>query len=760
MPLSPTGPLWAKTGPDGAWLTLERHMLDTLATARLVWSRFTPQHVRDLLTGLERPYLFLAAVHDVGKCSPAFQGLPSGPTPLPGLTAPAHHSLVSRFALEQAGLPEDYARVVGAHHGFAPDWTMLDDMADGLAADQDGGPEWQARREVLIRMCADKSGVDLDNLPPLGGTPNLVLLQGLVAVADWIASDLPLSETGEPAESSDKRVARWWVEHGLPEPWRPDPDPTFEGVFGFAPRPFQSAALDTAHRTAATDVMFLEAPMGEGKTEAAMLAAQTLAARFHMGGVYYALPTSATAAAMLPRMRRWLGGEPVRVCHAGAVQPEDLPGWLRRANVGMLTPCCVGTIDQLLAIGARAKQSAMRHVAVAGKVVILDEIHACDAYMGAYLDQMMEWLGAYRVPVIACSATLTDTLRRRLYRAWHRGAGDGLELPAMGPAPTRIAATGLKVEPAPTGRTASISVHRAPRGDVADTCRALFAAGHRRLCVVRDTVGRAVADYEKLREAFPGMPVLLDHGRFARPDRAAHDKAVVGAFGQGGVERGVCVATQVVEQSLDLDFDAMVSDAAPMDLMLQRAGRIHRHDRGDRPQGELLVAAPREARVIYGDWPVERALKLLPAELRLPDDIAPLTERAWTPGRSVECMEWLEKCGEERRKACAGRCLEPDADFDDWLGERKDRPQVRDIDGGIGLILVEGEWRGDIALLKGRLKGIDVEELPVDSTRPWMRVLDLATMPEAYSHELGWRGIRKESPPRARGRVAVRRQLR
>lgn len=744
MPLSSTSPLWAKTGPDGAWLTLERHMLDTLAVSRIIWRQFTPPHVHDLLAGLERPYLFLAAAHDVGKCSPAFQGLPSGPTPLAGLTAPAHHSLVSRFAFDRMGLPEDYGRVVGAHHGFAPDWGALDDMLDGLAPTQDGGPEWQARREGLIRMCADGAGVDLDGLPPLGGTPNLVLLQGLVAVADWIASDLPLSTTGEPEESSDSRAARWWTKCGLPEPWRPDPDPTFEESFGFAPRPFQTAALDMAHRMDGPDVMFLEAPMGEGKTEAAMLAAQTLAARFGMGGVYYALPTGATADAMLPRMRRWLGGEPVRVCHAGAVQPEDLPGWLHRSNVGLLTPCCVGTIDQPLAVGARARQAAMRHVAVAGKVVVLDEIHACDAYMGAYLDQMMEWLGAYRVPVVACSATLTDDLRRRLYRAWHRGAGDGRETPSMAPAPTRVSTTGMAVEPAPTGRSAVIRVGRAPHKNVAVACRALFDAGHRRLCVVRDTVDRAVADYVRLKAAFPDMPVLLDHGRFARPDRDAHDRAVVEAFGRGGVDRGICVATQVVEQSLDLDFDAMISDAAPMDLMLQRAGRIHRHDRGDRPRGLLLVDAPHEARVVYGDWPVDQALRLLPAELRLPADIATLTQEAWTADDSAECMEWLGKCGEEKRKACVGRCLEPTADFDDWLGERRDKPAVRDIDGGIGLVLVDGDWRGAIDLPKSRLKGIDIEGLPADSMRPWMRVLDLASVPEVYSHELGWRGIGKE----------------
>ena len=152
----------------------------------------------------------------------------------------------------------------------------------------------------------------------------------------------------------------------------------------------------------------------------------------------------------------------------------------------------------------------------------------------------------------------------------------------MAPAPTRVSTTGMAVEPAPTGRSAVIRVGHAPRGDVVVACRALFDAGHRRLCVVRDTVDRAVADHERLKAAFPDMPVLLDHGRFTRPDRDAHDRAVVEAFGRGGVDRGICVATQVVEQSLDLDFDAMISDAAPMDLMLQRAGRIHRHDRGDK----------------------------------------------------------------------------------------------------------------------------------------------------------------------------------
>lgn len=735
--MNPPETLWAKTGRDGMWLTLETHMTDTLAAARIIWDRLLPDHVRALSD--ERAYLFCAAVHDIGKCSPAFQGLPSGPTPIKGLADPIHHSLVGRYALERAGLPEPYAQVVGAHHGFAPDWAQLDDMTDGLAEDMEGGPAWQARRERLIRMCARHAGFDPDNPPKLAGTPRLVLMAGLVAMADWMASSLPLAPTGTPVESSEQRMARWFKDNPLPGPWTPNPNPTFEDTFGIRPRPFQQAMLDTARRMDEPDVLFCEAPMGEGKTEAAMLAAQTLTARLHMGGVYYALPTAATADAMLGRVRHWLGGEPVRLCHAGAVQPEDLPDWLHRPDTGVLTPCCVGTIDQLLMVGARHRQAALRHAAFAGKTVILDEVHACDEHMRSYLTETMAWLGAYHVPVIVCSATLTGTLRKRLYDAWHEGAGDRKTLPMLEPAVSRVASTGVDGRPVKSGRHTTVAI-RHGSDDVTAEIRALMADGHRRVCVVRDTVARAVADYMRLKAAMPGLPVILDHGRYTVHDRARHDMTVVESFGRDGVAEGVCVATQVVEQSLDVDFDAMITDVAPMDLLLQRMGRIHRHPRGRRPDALLIVDTPHVARLVYDDWPIRHALDLLPRHIILPDDIAGLTEAMWTPDGTSECAEWLRKRTMMGRKALAGRCLPPTAGFDDWLAGRHDRARVRDIEDGVNLILAHDGWHDDITLPARLLKTVDVDNLPADLHRPWMRVLDLTDRPGLYSHELGWTG--------------------
>ncbi|MDW8358883.1 MAG: CRISPR-associated helicase/endonuclease Cas3, partial [Thermus sp.] len=83
-----------------------------------------------------------------------------------------------------------------------------------------------------------------------------------------------------------------------------------------------------------------------------------------------------------------------------------------------------------------------------------------------------------------------------------------------------------------------------------------------------------------------GTLVFLLHARFPAEERALREGVALALFGKGGPrpERAILVATQVAEQSLDLDFDLLYTDLAPMDLLFQRAGRLHRHERG-RPQG-------------------------------------------------------------------------------------------------------------------------------------------------------------------------------
>src|SRR5690606_31927012 len=224
-------------------------------------------------------------------------------------------------------------------------------------------------------------------------------------------------------------------------------------------------AVELARRMSSPGLMLIEAPMGEGKTEAALAVAEVFAARSGAGGVFVALPTMATGNAMFPRMLQWLrrlpdvaggGLQSVMLAHSKAALNEDFGElvragrrtvagvehdgrgdewrprsdrrassaelvahqWLHGRKKAMLSSFVVGTVDQLLFMGLKSRHLALRHLALAGKVVVIDEAHAYDAYMNSYLDRVLSWLGAYRVPVVVLSATLPAARRRELAAAY------------------------------------------------------------------------------------------------------------------------------------------------------------------------------------------------------------------------------------------------------------------------------------------------------------------------------------------------------
>lgn len=198
-------------------------------------------------------------------------------------------------------------------------------------------------------------------------------------------------------------------------------------------------------------VMVVEAPMGIGKTEAALAAAEVLAYRFHCGGLIVALPTMATTDAMFGRVLAWVRSLPsphqlsMYLAHSKAALNDEagtLPrhcaghlydeqgkasaaavamGWLSGRKKGVLSTFVVATIDQVLFGALRSRHLALRHLALAGKVVIVDEVHAADAYMRAYLCRALQWLGAYGTPVVLLSATLPPDQREELLNAYESG---------------------------------------------------------------------------------------------------------------------------------------------------------------------------------------------------------------------------------------------------------------------------------------------------------------------------------------------------
>lgn len=705
--------LWAKSDlylPDSQnqKLSLVQHLADTAGVAGRIWDEFLPPSTKRFLgkqVGSEEAArvttVFVAAVHDVGKASPSFQvkvpslaessadlGLHYETQKLremaPGTTP--RHEVVGYWALfaylrGRYGTPRkvacQYAMLVGAHHGAPPDDARLNAVYFGDGHYDEvvmGDAGWSEVQDEFIRSAMSSTGFDElaeAALPDLSGAAQ-TLISAIVIMADWIASNtryFPLVESGD----TTARVDAAWRELALPKPWTtPAPPSTAQEQLrtrfglpeGANPRPIQEAARAAAEAMQEPGLMIVEANMGEGKTEAALMAAEVLMHRFDLGGVFMGLPTQATTNAMFSRAVTWLehldandGGnratvflahgkrdlnddyQPLRKdAWAQTHRPQDLMldreesgpvkvvvhDWLSDRKRGLLAPFVIGTIDQVLMASLKARHVMLRQLGLAGKVVILDEVHAVDAYMNVYLEGALEWLGAMHVPVIMLSATLPLTKRQAFVSAYERGRS-GLAVSGRRRAPTRNRTSALEATESyplitstagattatciavdPGKRHSSLRLRALAPDDVSLGALVRDRGRHGgRVAVLRNTVARAQHTYALLQELFPDAEVVLAHARFLAVDRAERDRELLRRFGRGAADLAdgrlqILVATQVAEQSLDLDMDLMVSDLAPVDLLLQRAGRLHRHDERDPDRPEPMREA--ELWITGVDW--------------------------------------------------------------------------------------------------------------------------------------------------------------
>lgn len=623
--------------------------------------------------------------------------------------------------------------VVGGHHGKVPEPGLRRDVADhprsmGWLNGDDVDSSWAKVQRELLDWAADSAGVT-ERLPEWQNLqlpqPVSVLLTAIVIVADWIASNENYFPLDTP-ETDTGRIETGWAKAELPPRWKPHDvprtvDDLFMLRFGFdAPYPVQRKAVELARTAEAPSLFIIEAAMGEGKTEAALGMAEILAELHEDNGVVIALPTRATSDGMLSRITSWLkrlprkenvtfdvglghgkkhhnqqyrdlrDAGPTVDAHAdgeeGYERKKHVPDvaahrWFAGAKRTLLSQFVVATIDQVLFAALKAKHVVMRHLGFAGKVVIIDEAHAYDVYMSQYLERAIEWLSAYGCTVIVLSATLPGHRRKALVEAFQstndidNSALEGdIGYPTIVVAPRDATPSVQQAEQASRACDVSIEYLDDDNARLGTELREALSDGGCAL-VIRNTVRRAQDTAAYLREEFgSSIGVRLNHSRFIAPDRARDDLALLRDFGRerpDSVPAQVVVATQVAEQSLDLDFDLLVTDLAPMDLMLQRMGRMHRHQRGEAQSGRpprlrearcLITGAdwsttPPEpvggSQRVYGQYPLLCAAAVVDTVtsgsgvINLPRDIAPLVQKAY--GEELSAPEGWEETWNKAR---------------------------------------------------------------------------------------------------------------
>lgn len=619
-----------------------------------------------------------------------------------------------------ASAMEALAAAAAAHHGSQDAGYAIPLVERG---DVLGGAGWDEIRaglvhEVFAAAGASKTLSDQWRATELSIQAQVVIA-GFVVLCDWVASTLDYFLLHDPNDQPRRSDSNLTGTLDLTPPIVFDPprraQEYFPSRFGFPPRPAQQQVFehvtaligdtgDTGEPWRAT-MTLIEAETGSGKTEAGLAVAELLGAASGCSGVLWTLPTKATADGAYLRFAAWVdavaGPESasLRLVHGDAAFNSEWSGllgaatrtssvfdesgddcaggssadqgcggyaaaWLSGRHRGVFAPFVVGTVDTALRAGLNTKHAAVRQLGLAGKVLLIDEVHASDEHMLVYLERVLGWAGAYGLPVVALTATAPSSLRTRLLAAYAAGAQN---IPAkrarrlVGSQLSELRAVGV-IQPGQTvmswrqGQVAADTLTSSQRtavvarpagvsepADLAELAVSLMAGGDAAdegagagtsagvVAVVCNTVRRAQEVFEQVSAKAPGdTALLLLHSRMTVADRAAATRELLALVGPDGVrpQRLIVVATQVIEQSLDLDFDALVSDVCPLDALIQRAGRVHRHlhNWANRPAqlvepvvwvcgysgaGAALDVAGTLADRIYGRWPVTVTAEVL-----------------------------------------------------------------------------------------------------------------------------------------------------
>lgn len=708
------------------------------------------------------------------------------------------HAYAGQWILQsdtnEFGLDEKIAMIVGAHHGKPDSSIVIMGEPDlikvypvnffGAECDAAVKQIWKESWHEIVSRALEIAGIQSVNDLPEVTLGAQVLLSGLLIAADWIASNstyFPLISVDEYGDEGlyPKRVRDGWHRLKFPDSWRSEVNymdrDLFKDRFGFWPNEIQEAVYQIVNSCENPGLFVLEAQMGIGKTEAALSAAEVLASRKQEGGIFFGLPTQATSNGLFDRLYAWSShvSDGVRnaIClahgsaefheqynrllmesRASIANGEDsedaleVHPWFQGNKKALLSNFVIGTVDQFLMASLRKRHFMLRHIGLAGKVVVIDECHAYDLYMYEYLKRTLQWMAAYGAPVILLSATLPSERRRELVECYVK-AYSKYRLNKRKPEITQSKGGWQKSKAYPLitwtdgesiGQEAISCKEAEKRVRIKRTCstQEMFHLLRDRLeeggcaCIIANTVKKAQELYAECSRQMEGYHVILYHAQFTMPDRMTKEQLVLEKMGKtsGESERNrlILIGTQVLEQSLDYDADLMVTQLCPVDLLLQRIGRLHRHKRV-RPRRlqipeciilqEEEVAYDSGTETIYGEYYLMRTDKVLGDTIDLPKEIPELVQRVYDEEDDLglegdryanAIAAYKEQKQRKQRRAETYLMMEPKPKkgIDDLLvnpeqsGEKLSEACVRDSESSIEVLLMKKNHDGRILFVE------------------------------------------------------------
>jgi CRISPR-associated endonuclease/helicase Cas3 len=642
-----------------------------------------------------KPWLaYLVALHDIGKCDPDFQAKGSDDLIKPLKDIDPNLKIRDLHFRHEARSGEWIKDHLKEKHGW--DRRAFNTVSNAIRGHHSNfevpnlNPaygKWNEVRNVLaehVRYVFNPQGWSPEKFKNSSSTG--LLLSGLIVFSDWISSNIELmnpdSDTHDileyarvSREKAQKAVSRLGLFDDINWSDKTEFNQIWTSSEFLNPRPIQQKCVEICRSGVRPGLVIIEAPMGEGKTEAAIYLATMMMASRKSEGMYIALPTAATSNQMYGRVKAFLNmhddhvSRRIKLVNGMAwmidddtltsnvnIDDRDSIEWFKPKKRSLLTPYSVGTIDQALMSALNVRFGFLRLFGLSSKVLIIDEVHAYDAYMSSILVTLLKWCSVLDIPVIMLSATLPEDKKKILidaYRGYHE---QSLYADKSYPLITYVDNDGNVKEEAVTGQSRQIRLelvkHSGMMGDHQAIARLACEIVDRGgcLCVILNTVKSAQNVYAELeKQASKDTIILLYHSRFRAKDRSAIENTVLSFFDRRSLskkdtermerpKKAILVATQVIEQSLDLDFDAMITEIAPIDLLLQRAGRLHRHPRPSRPTGDtpcLHVLLPsngvpvfQQTEKVYSRFTLLKTLLTLShkQEISLPQDIKSLVD--------------------------------------------------------------------------------------------------------------------------------------